>query len=308
MIAVGDTPISIAKANNLPVQDLMAANPGVVTFRPGQVVSIPPSFAGAYGNERGHRGQAGAQGGTGAGFLTQAAAFVQDAYSPSAVMDAFSTPETGRRRRPNNNYTGTAGYYGQAAQNQPVAKTGGGYMPSLVPVQNPYAGYTGTAGYWGAFNQQQASPALQAARAAVPTPQPSMGSPSYMDPRLRPQPSNLIGGDKQGQLGASTQAPAMLPTDAKGNVIPYTGNPNDPNTELWKKYWDDSARAGVDLAGRPGPSQVMSRDQIWEMKAAQRRRQSASMGTEGGGYDAFSYDTQEQGIAPELVRNITWGI
>jgi len=108
-------------------------------------------------------------------------------------------------------------------------------------------------------------------------------------------------------------APSILAasSDEILNTAPYTGNPNDPNTALWKKYWNDSARAGVDLAGRKGPTQVMSRDQVWEMKAAQRRREAAGRDDDGyydGGYsdESFQYDTG--GPLPDLVRQITWGI
>jgi len=245
--AQGDTPVSIANNNNIPVDELLAANPGVVTVRPGQVLSLP--------------------------------------------------------------------------------KTGGGYMPSLTPANNQfqtpnYAGYTGTAGYWGQYNQPVTqttrnnpipgitqppalaqTPALTAARNATPTPpqQPYLGASSYLNPAYRPQPSG-VSGDKQGVTGSgTTPPPAMFPTDDKGKPIPYTGDPNDPNTKLWKNYWNASAEAGVDLSGRTNAPKVMTRSEIWEMKAAQRRRRSAEQPSYSGG---FQYDTT---LSP-LVRNITWGI
>jgi len=100
----------------------------------------------------------------------------------------------------------------------------------------------------------------------------------------------------------------MYPTDNNGRPLPYTGNPDDPNTQAWKDYWNASARAGVDLAGRISAPKVMTREQIWEMKAAGRRRQAASMETTGG--DSFSYTTgyKDSGELPELVRSIVWGI
>jgi len=248
--AEGDTTLSIANRNNIPVEDLLAANPGVVTVRPGQVLALPKP-------------------------------------------------------------------------------TGGGYMPSLVPQQsNPFAGSQSMVGV-GAFGGGQPSlgnyttsyngfqtPTTNGFKA--PTNLPTTQTPPVTQKQpagytnLTPSQaqnipkSGMIGGDKQSALGTPAQQTAMFPTDDKGRPLPYTGNPNDPNTALWKQYWNASARAGVDLARRISTPKVMTRDQIWEMKAAQRRKQTA--GADSGGsvsYDSFSYDTQ---VNPELVRNITWGI
>lgn len=54
-----------------------------------------------------------------------------------------------------------------------------------------------------------------------------------------------------GKQGLTPSQPQ--PTQQPVSALPtgqYTGDPNDPNTAAWKKYWDDSARAGRDLAGR----------------------------------------------------------
>jgi len=245
--AEGDTTLSIANRNNIPVEDLLAANPGVVTVRPGQVLALPKP-------------------------------------------------------------------------------TGGGYMPSLVPQQsNPFAGSqamvgVGTVGggqpnlgnYTTSYNGFQ-TPTTNGFQ-ATPTPRPpaQTATPGYTDltpsqSQHIPKPKATIGGDKQSALGTPAQQTAMFPTDDKGRPLPYTGNENDPNTKIWKDYWNASARAGVDLAGRISTPKVMTRDQIWEMKAAQRRKQSSNQDATSYDSGAFSYDTRNQ-VNPELVRNITWGI
>ncbi len=338
-IAAGDTPLSIANQNNIPVEDLLGANPGVVTVRPGQVINIPrpPVVPGstAVGNQSGYAMQGGGisttnQYGAGitktpyasrgtagyyaaynqanTGTIPQIQSYEQTAIGNNSgyVMQGGGISTTNQYGSNVTSYNGTAGYYGRTAP-----KTGGGKaMPSLVPVQNPYAGYTGTAGYWGGYNQQQSSPALAAARAATPS---TAGYTNLTPSQSQniPKSAGGISGDKQGTTGTTQQPAAMFPTDEKGKPIPYTGNPNDPNTALWKKYWDASARAGVDLAGRnlTAPT-VMTRDQIWQMKADQRRRQAASMEQDGTAYNqsAYQYDTTGYGVGSPLVRNITWSI
>lgn len=249
--AQGDTPLSIANNNNIPVDDLLAANPGVVTVRPGQVLSLPK---------------------TGGGYMPSMTPVNQSAYQ---------TPNY-------SGYTGTAGYWGQ--YNQPVVQpTRTNPIPAQPSIQtpNPYAGYTGTARYSAGYNQSQKPPQ-----------QPYLGASSYLNPALRPQTSGLSG-DKQGTLGTTTKPPAMFPTDENGKPAVYTGDPNDPNTAAWKNYWNESARAGVDLSGRISTPKVMNREQIWEMKANQRRKFMNESDS------SYSYNSP---YANPLVRNIVWGI
>ncbi len=239
--AAGDTPDSIANRNNIPVEDLLAANPGVVTVRPGQVLALPKP------------------------------------PNPFAGSQAMVGVRTTGGQNPN------LGNYNTSYNGFQTPTTNGFQTPS------PYAGNTGTAGYYAPYNQQQKPPATQ----------PYMGSSSYMNPALRPAPQGGMSGDKQGQLGTTTQQPAVFPTDNKGNPLPYTGDPNDPNTAAWKSYWNASAKAGVDLAGRLSTPKVMTRDQIWEMKANQRRRFMNEAN------NSYSYNNP---YSTPLVRNITWGI
>jgi len=73
------------------------------------------------------------------------------------------------------------------------------------------------------------------------------------------------------------QAAPQIPVRPQGI---YTGDPNDPNTAQWKNYWNWQA-ANPNLVPKAAPI-VMTRDQVWNMKAAQRRR-------EGGGGNVDPY-------------------
>jgi hypothetical protein len=101
-------------------------------------------------------------------------------------------------------------------------------------------------------------------------------------------------------MDGMTQTTSQVYTNAGVNqqgVIPprpagvYTGDPNDPNTQLWNNYWNASAAnpaAAQAAAGGGGNAVpvVMTRDEIWEMKANSRRRKQAKGEGEGGGGQA----------------------
>lgn len=85
---------------------------------------------------------------------------------------------------------------------------------------------------------------------------------------------------QQIQAEKQMQAP-QVPARPQGV---FTGDPNDPNTAAWKNYWNWQA-ANPNLVPKAAPV-VMTRDQVWNMKAAQRRR-------EGGGgqqVDPYQYE------------------
>lgn len=67
------------------------------------------------------------------------------------------------------------------------------------------------------------------------------------------------------------QAVPQIPARPQGV---YTGDPSDPNTAQWKNYWNWQA-ANPNLVPKAAPI-VMTRDQVWNMKAAQRRREGGS--------------------------------
>jgi hypothetical protein len=73
------------------------------------------------------------------------------------------------------------------------------------------------------------------------------------------------------------QAAPQIPARPQGV---FTGDPNDPNTAQWRNYWNWQA-ANPNLVPKAAPI-VMTRDQVWNMKAAQRRR-------EGGGGNVDPY-------------------
>ena len=90
----------------------------------------------------------------------------------------------------------------------------------------------------------------------------------------------------------------------------YTGDPNDPNTAAWKAYWNYSAQnpSQAQSQGQGNAPRVMSRSEIWNMKADSRRKKMAmSAGdnqTSGGGGDSPATPVAQ----PDLIRNIVWGI
>jgi hypothetical protein len=101
----------------------------------------------------------------------------------------------------------------------------------------------------------------------------------------------------------------------------YTGDPNDPNTAAWQARWNWEAQnpvkareEAIRLGLYTGP-RVMTRDEIWNMKAEQRRRGMEAAEEDGqfdyGGesyqYDTGMYEGQPMNNVP-LVRSITWGI
>lgn len=134
-----------------------------------------------------------------------------------------------------------------------------------APSQQPY---TGTAGYWAPYNQQQ----------------------------------NQNGGRSPDERSVNTPTPTNnLPVRPLGV---YTGDPKDPNTALWKNYWNDSVRTGY--SGEPPAPVVMTQAQIWQMKAEQRRREAAK--SKGDNVVAPYQIPYQQYGDPSLIRTITWGI
>ncbi len=281
MAAQGDSISSIAAKNNILEQDLLSANPGVVTVRPGQVIALPKTGGGnMYSPTPVTNPFAGAGAKVGVGTVGGQ----PNLGNYNTSYNGFQTPTTNgfKAPQPYSGYTGTAGY---GMQGTPLT-------PSQVNFQTPATNGFTTPGYTNLTPSQSQN---------IPRPapqQPYLGASSYTNPALQPPTTQT-----------QTSSPIM-PVDEKGKPIPYTGNPNDPNTALWKKYWDASARAGVDLAGRnlTAPT-VMTRDQIWQMKADQRRRQTASTGQDAAyNQPSYQYDTTGYGVGSPLVRNITWSI
>jgi len=262
-VAEGDSILSISKKNNLPAEELLAANPGVVTVRPGQVIALPK---------------------TGGGNM----------YSPTPVTNPFA----GAGAKVGVGTVGgqpNLGNYNTSYNGFQTPTTNGFKAPT------PYAGYTGTAGYG-----MQGKP-LTPSQVNFQTPttngfqapqQPYLGASSYLNPALKPQ--------EQTTQNTIPQRPTGT----------YTGDPQDPNTALWKARWDWEARNPIQARdqaialGLQAAPTVMTRDQIWQMKADQRRRQAASAEQDGTQYNqpAYQYDTRADGSNAPLVRNIIWGI
>lgn len=103
---------------------------------------------------------------------------------------------------------------------------------------------------------------------------------------------------------AQANAPQVPATPARPQGV-YTGNPNDPNTAAWKNYWNYSAQHPESVpAAAPV---VMTRDQVWNMKAAQRRREGRNRNNQ----EAVSYQPYLQPVQPAyeplMGNNVTQG-
>lgn len=271
------TVAAIAKTNNISEDQFYLANPGVKTLRPGQVVRIPnPPQAGFQTpTTNGFTAQppkppvnpfAGAQAGTG-GTNANGNGFYNSPSNSNGAAFSYAP----------------AGYNSYASLNTPVVKP-----PSQANFQTPTTnGFTAPAGYTNLTPSQSQN---------IP---PSAG---YTD--LTPSQSQPTNQTPQTQ----TTQQSGIPPRPTGT---YTGDPNDPNTAIWKARWDwearnpELAREQAILSGAYKPPTVMTRDQIWNMKANQRRRRMEQGDTQGGGFSGFS---NAQPAQPDLVRSIVWGI
>lgn len=183
-----------------------------------------------------------------------------------------------------------------------------GQQQTVIPKPAASA-YTGTAGYWGAYNQ----PNVQSGGMLSPDKnpvvrQPYLGAAGYLNPVYQTpqntQPSNV-------PTASTVKLTSPRPTGV------FTGDPNDPNTAAWRAYWNNVAQLGGDPNIPAAAPTVMTREEIWQMKAASRRRKMRGMSADelapsggySGGYEPFQYSEQTQSYIPEtLVRSITWGI
>lgn len=116
----------------------------------------------------------------------------------------------------------------------------------------------------------------------------------------------IFGQVTTGQLQQQLQTQQPVTTQPATPQRPqgvYTGNPNDPTTAQWKDYWNWQA-ANPQLVPK-APPVVMTRDQVWNMKAAQRRRENGK----DGGVD--SYQPYVQPVLPVYEpfygNNVTQG-
>ena len=181
-----------------------------------------------------------------------------------------------------------------------------GQQQTVIPKPAASA-YTGTAGYWGAYNQ----PNVQSGGMLSPdknpvVKQPYLGASGYLNPAYQTpqntQPTNV-------PTASTVKLTHPRPTGV------FTGDPNDPNTAAWRAYWNNVAQIGGDPNIPASAPKVMTREEIWQMKAESRRKKMLGMteadfsGGGGQSYQPFQYSEQTQSYIPEtLVRSITWGI
>lgn len=289
---------AVSKRTNIPEEDLKRANPGVKTLKTGQVLNTP-KFPSGQGVMRGtNKGTTFDESGKGGNVNPMPAPVQRNPFTGNAIQTGtqVSYPQMPTINTP-------FGTFGQ----QPVQSQPNVYIPSsrnlnvnyVVPPVNmttrvnpvPLTGqqsqqpqpYTGTAGYYAVYNQQQKQ-------------QPYLGSSNYLDPRY--------------QQAQAAQPKSALP---QRPATQYTGDPNDPNTQKWIDYWNQSAilaatnpsayyaALGID----PNKPRVMTREEIRRMKQEQRRKQEANM--EGDEQQSYGGGGGNSRFNPELRRNIVWG-
>lgn len=280
----GDSLVSISNKNKIPLEDLKVANPGVSTLKPGQAIKVPNKIEKLLG-----------------GGMNSSAVNVPN------IIPNFAEPFV-----PKN--TPQPGVI-----NNPLIGT-----PSVMPRVNSdarpnYGTYTDPrlqAGRGTNANFGSPDPRLSAGRsqnANYGGQQPYLGSSGYLNPAYQTpqntQPTNV-------PTASTVKLTNPRPVNPDGSTPQYTGDPNDPNTAKWKAYWNNVAQLGGDPNIPPAAPTVMTREEIWQMKAASRRRKIAGMSSDefgggggGGSYAPYQYsETNQSPIAEPLVRSITWGI
>jgi len=168
-----------------------------------------------------------------------------------------------------------SGYNSYGSLNNPVIKP-----PSQANFQTPTTnGFTAPAGYTSLTPSQSQN---------IP---PSAGN------------TNLTPSQSQNIPTAQTPA-STVPAKPAGT---YTGDPNDPNTAAWKAYWNYSAENPSTTQAQGDAPRVMSRSEIWNMKADSRRKKMAK--SAGDDQTNSGSNTPVMPTAqPQLVRSIVWGI
>lgn len=141
---------------------------------------------------------------------------------------------------------------------------------------------------------------------------------SYMNPNLAQNNQGFLGSSSYLNPAYQTQENTQVNQPPKKIARPqgvFTGDPNDPNTALWRNYWNAAAQNpnSVETPEAAAPF-VMTREQIWEMKAQSRRKKMENMseeelyGNSGGGGGYSTPRTKDEPYQFQTVKTITWGI
>lgn len=291
-IIKGDTLTKISVKKNVSTAVLKALNPGVKTVKAGQVIRVPKP-------DKPDKPQ-----------RPQLQGLLSGGVNPASV----NLPNI----IPNFNQPFQQPFQGQSGQtqqpgviNNPLVGTPA-VMPRVNPIRNTQAsgntppvpgaqGYTGTAGYWGAYNQPQYT-----GGGLSPDDRPVLGNQGYLGSSGYLNPAYQTPQNTQSTVDTTVKLTSPRPTTV------FTGDPNDPNTAAWRAYWNNVAQLGGDPNIPAAAPTVMTREEIWQMKAASRRRKMAGMSSDelgSGGYAPYQYsETTQSFVAEPLVRSITWGI
>ena len=317
----GATYSKLAKELQISEAELKRANPGVKTLKTGQGLNVPSTLSGGIG-------------GGSSSFQTPTTGTNRPPPKGGNVRPVSTSPSTTGALQ-----GGTSTAVSQLLQllqiktpfdsfgtpSQPPAPPSIYIPPSrnialnIPPPRNALLGnaltgsqsqpYLGASSYLDPrWNQgQQSQVPLNGQQSQVPlngqqslAQQPYLGASSYLDPRWN-----------QGQ---QSQVPLngrpALPFRPDPKTAPYTGNPNDPNTQLWINYWNEAAilaardPAAYQVAmGIDNAPKVMTREEIRRMKQEQHRRQEAQS-ADSGGYGGGEYGSDP--YYPEIRRSIVW--
>jgi len=276
------TVAGIAQTNNISEDQFYLANPGVKTLRPGQVVNVPKPFQFTAQPQTANpfAGTGVATGGTN---TTGNSFFNSPANSNGAV---FSYAPTGYNSygtlntlpKPLSNATNP--FSGAGVGTGGTNTTGMSFGTAPKPITGNVFSYAPTG-----YNSYGTLPLTPSQSQNIP---PSAGN------------VNLTPSQSQNIPTAQTTV-SSTPTRPAGT---YTGDPNDPNTAAWKAYWNYSAQNPSQTQTQSEAPRVMSRSEIWNMKAESRRKKMAkSAGDNQTGNSPVMPTAQ-----PELVRSIVWGI
>lgn len=325
------TLIKISKENNIPLKTLQAANPGVVTVKTGQVIKLPKldrNVAGA-GALPANRSLAGATAGAGVAItpanriyapenifrnaLTSTGNYITNQSGFNPTLPAGNTnPNLAPAPMVNTNVGGAVNIPRTPTEtfnetrfitnrNSTGATTGGTLRGAGPGQRNPLILGQGNTSA-GAFSTTVTAvdPRLDPVRGA---------NPGYRNSVVVGQTSaNQAANQAAGQ--ATVQLAAPRPVNPDGSTPVFTGNPDDPNTKKWRDYWNNVAALGGDPNIPAAAPVVMTREEIWLMKAEARRRRGAADGHTGGGGGLpapYQYSEQTQSYIPEeLARSITW--
>lgn len=306
-VKTGETLSKVAGKLNIPAQALQSVNKGVGTLSTGQVIKVPKApivpnwmynnpnqtagwLAGAANINPSAATQAQGSFVSGGGGVNMASPTQQFNMAPTSFASANAPKIPNVPKIPTGSFVSGSGGVNIPAPTQ----TGGMLSPEK------YA--TGATPVSGMMNQSSMYSPIQAA-VGVANEISAGRLPTSITPAIFSQYDSAT----QQQLAqmyiknpttGQYEARADIAASASGGMPPrpegmYTADPNDPNTQKWKDYWNSQA-AGRPVIGYQAPYQPQTPK--WKNKSRG--------GGGGGGGQSFNYDTGQNTNGG--VRVISW--